>query len=363
MSASPTRSQGLEATIGIERDGFSLELDLRIEAGTTLALLGPNGAGKSTVVEALAGLTPLDRGRIELAGRTLDEPGSATFVAPEDRAIGIVFQDYLLFEHLSVVDNVAFPVRHRHAGRGRRRRAAHQAVEPLLEALDLVELADQRPSQLSGGQAQRVALARALAGQPSCLILDEPLAAVDASTRVQLRRLLATHLQRFAGPRLLITHDPVEAFTLATELAVVENGRLVQTGTADELRRHPATPWVADLAGTNLLSGVAEASIVTVDGLDVDLTTASDVVGPVDAIVDPRAVSLHLERPEGSPRNTFPSTIEWIEDHGRTSRVRLGPPLPLTVDITSSSARALALAPGRPVWAAIKATEIVVRAR
>lgn len=350
---------GLRAEIRVDRDRFGLDIALTIEPGSTLALLGPNGAGKSTVVQALAGLVALDGGRITLAGAVLDDPGTSRFVTPELRRVGTVFQDHLLFPHLSVLDNVAFPIRHRRPRRSPR--SARMEARPLIEALELEALADRRPFQLSGGQAQRVALARALAGDPALLVLDEPLAAVDVSTRGRLRPLLAERLERFGGPRLLITHDPAEAFALADRLAVIEEGRLVQEGTADDVRRHPATPWVAALTGTNLVPGSARDAHITVDGGEFVLTAATELEGPVHAIIDPRAVSLHRSQPEGSPRNSWLSTVEWVEPLGLTTRVRLGAPLPLTVDITPASAEALGLVPGREVWAAVKATEISVR--
>ncbi len=356
---------GLDAELGIVRDGFELDVELSIDPGSTVALLGPNGAGKSTAIGALAGLIPLDRGHVRLGGRLLDEPPTGPFVGPEERHIGIVFQGSLLFEHLSVIDNVAFGLRHRPGPGGRwrgrlGRRAAREAVRSLLDALDLVELAAARPGELSGGQAQRVALARALAGEPDLLLLDEPLAAVDVSTRARLRGVLGEHLARFPGPRLLVTHDPGEAFALADRLVVIEDGRAVQRGTPGEVRRHPATTWVAALTGTNLLAGRAGSSRVHLDDHDLVLTAATELDGPVRAVIDPRAVALHRDRPDGSPRNAWATVVDWVEPLGRTTRVRLGAPLPLTVDITPSSAQALGLGPGRAIWAAVKATEITV---
>ncbi len=377
-TAPPTGAgPGLRADLAVERRGFSLRLPLRIEPGTTAALLGPNGAGKSTTVEVLAGLLPLDGGRIELDGRILDDPDRGIFVPPDRRNIGIVFQDYLLFDHLSVLDNISFGPTARRAGsfppsaRRSRRQRAEATAHRWIEALDLGGLEHRRPSELSGGQAQRVAMARALAAAPDLLLLDEPLAALDISTRNELRRAMVDHLALFDGPRLLITHEPAEAFLLADELYVVEAGHLVQRGTPEEIRRRPSTPYVAALTGTNFLTGFNRDGAITIDranGADRDgvvatgfvLTTSDTRTGPVRAGIDPRAVSLHARRPEGSPRNTWQTEIDWLEPLGETTRIRLGPPLPLLVDITPAAAEALHLAPGLPIWAAVKATEVTV---
>jgi molybdate transport system ATP-binding protein len=353
-----TAPPGLDARIVVHRgQAFSLDLPLAIEPGTTAALLGPNGAGKSTTVDTLAGLLPLDGGHVSLAGRTLDDPASGTFVRAEDRRIGVVFQDYLLFDHLDVVDNIAFGL----AGRSRRRRDARAAAARWIEVFDLAGLEEKRPRELSGGQAQRVALARALATEPDLLLLDEPLAALDVVTRSQLRRTLRHHLSTYHGPRLLITHDPTDAFLLADRIHVVENGRLVQSGDPDEIRWHPATDYVAALAGTNLLAGVNDGGRITLDHHRQTLTSAdTHTGGPVLVTIAPTAIALHPERPGGSPRNTWRTTVEVIEPHGDTTRIALGDPLPLNADITPIAARALDLRPGRRIWVAIKATEIAL---
>ncbi|MEA2010835.1 MAG: ATP-binding cassette domain-containing protein, partial [Actinomycetota bacterium] len=196
---------GLDARLVVSRsDSFALDVSLTIPPGHTVALLGPNGAGKSTVVAAIAGLLPLDEGHISLDERTLDDPTGDVLIPAEDRSIGVVFQDYVLFPHLTVVENIEFGLRSR---KKPRREARQQAIE-WLERIGLDDLADRKPSDLSGGQAQRVALARALITEPKMLLLDEPLAALDATTRVDLRRTLADHLDQFSGPRMVITHDP-----------------------------------------------------------------------------------------------------------------------------------------------------------
>lgn len=348
---------GLDAELVVQRGGFTLEVALGIAPGETLALLGPNGSGKSTAVDALAGLRPLERGHIRLDGRVLDDPVAGEFVGPEHRRIGVVFQDHLLFDHLSVLDNVMFGPLASGEGRAEARRIANE----WLDRLDLAEFAARRPAQLSGGQSQRVALARALAVGPALLLLDEALAALDIDTRSTLRRVLADHLGAFAGPRLLITHDPTDAFLLADRIAIIERGRLTQLGSGEDIRRRPATPYAAALAGTNLLRGTNRAGRLELAGHGIDLQTAdSGSSGPVLITVHPTAIALHLDRPSGSPRNTWRTTVDTVEPLGDTTRITLGPPLPLGVDITAGATSALALRPGADVWASVKATEVLV---
>jgi len=349
-------SRGLDARIVVNRPGgFRLDVALAIAGENTVALLGPNGAGKSTVVAALAGLLPIDEGHIVLDGRMLDDPDAGALVPPEDRGVGVVFQDYVLFPHLTALDNVAFGLR----SRGIDRATARSGAADMMERFGVADLADRRPAGLSGGQAQRVALARALVVEPALLLLDEPLAALDVTTRVSLRRTLAHHLAAFPGPRLLITHDPTEAFLLADEVHVIEDGSVTQVGTADEIRLRPKTPYVADLAGSNLLEGVAAAGIVDVGGHRIHIADHA-VSGPVLATLHPRAVAIHLQAPEGSPRNVWRTTVVLVERLGERVRVQVGEPLPLTVEITADALAALDLRPGKAVWLSVKATEITV---
>ena len=269
-----------------------------IAPGETLALLGPNGAGKSTTVEALAGLSPVDQGHIVLNGRVLDAPGDDVFMPAEHRRVGVVFQDYLLFEHLSVFENIMFgPIS---LGHGKAR--AKATAGALLDRLEMTAFGDRKPSQLSGGQAQRVALARALATEPDLLLLDEALAALDVSTRGSLRRVLAQHLADFEGPRLLITHDPTDAFLLADRIAIVEHGTLSQLGTAEDIRRRPATPYVAALAGTNLLAGTNHGGRLTLDDHAHELQTSdTSIDGAVLITVHPTRDSAASPAAFGKP--------------------------------------------------------------
>jgi molybdate transport system ATP-binding protein len=351
-----TGGRGLDADIRVARGGaFTVEAELSIPPGRTVALLGPNGAGKSTVVAAIAGLLPLQQGAIALGGRVLDDPGREVFVAPEDRRIGVVFQDYLLFPHLSVLENVAFGLR----SSGVSRREARDRAHRWLGRLDIAPLAGRKAGGLSGGQAQQVAFARALITEPDLLLLDEPLAALDATTRLRTRRALGDHLEGFSGPRLVITHEPTEAFLLADEIVVLEEGRVTQTGGAQDIRLRPRTRYIADLAGSNLLEGEASAGVLRVAGHELAIgdTTAS---GRVTATIHPRAVSLYPDRPEGSPRNTWFTTLTRVEHYGDRVRVQTGPPLPLTVEVTPPAEAELGLEPGASTWLSIKATEISV---
>ncbi len=214
----------LDAHLVVERAGFRLDLALRAGAGEVVALLGPNGAGKTTALRTLAGLLPLTGGYLRLSGEVLDEPGRRPFVPAHRRPIGVVFQEYLLFPHLSALENVAFGPRSRGAGRTRARALARD----WLDRVGLADRAGTRPRQLSGGQAQRVALARALAPDPRLLLLDEPLAALDAGTRQDIRAHLRHHLAEHPGVAVLVTHDPLDAMILADRIVVIEAGSVVQ---------------------------------------------------------------------------------------------------------------------------------------
>ncbi|MER6824395.1 ABC transporter ATP-binding protein [Streptosporangium sp. NPDC000563] len=335
----------LDAHLVVTRPRFRLDIELEVAAGQVVALLGPNGAGKTTALRALAGLTALSGGRILLDGEALHP------LASERRPIGMVFQDYLLFPHLSVLDNVAFGPRCRGASRAEARRGA----AAWLERVGLAGYAAAKPRQLSGGQAQRVALARALAVGPRLLLLDEPLAALDAHTRLEIRSRLRRHLADFEGATVLVTHDPLDAMVLADQLVVIENGAVVQRGAPAEVARRPRTDYVARLVGLNLYRGLAAERQVTVG--EVRFSVAENLEGPAFVAFRPGAVALYRTRPDGTPRNLWEATIEGIERHGSCVRIHLEGPITASADVTPAAVADLDLTPGQRIWASVKATE------
>jgi molybdate transport system ATP-binding protein len=335
-----------------------VELDVAVADGEVLAVLGPNGAGKSTLLRVLAGLLPPDGGRVEVDGEPWDDVAAGVHLPPHRRRLGMVFQDHLLFPHLTVADNVAFGLRTRGAGR----REARAVAAEWLARVELADLGGRRPGELSGGQAQRVALARALAGEPALLLLDEPLSALDARTRLTVRAELRRHLGEFRGSTVLVTHDPVDAMALADRVVVVEEGRVVQVGTPAEVSRKPRTDYVARLVGLSLLPGTGAGTVVRLDGGG-EVAVAEEVSGPVFAAVRPESVALYLTRPEGSPRNVWPLRLAGAVPHGTTVRCELEGVVPLVADVTATAFAEMGLVPGAEVWAAVKASEVAVYAR
>ena len=343
----------LDVDVRVQRGSLSVEAGFAVADGEVLALLGPNGAGKSTLVRILAGLLRPEGGHVTVDGTIWDD--AATHVLPSERSVGMVFQDALLFPHLSVADNVAFGLRTRGAAKA----AARRTAEGWLARVGLEGLGDRRPAELSGGQAQRAALARALVVDPAVLLLDEPLSALDARTRLTVRAELRRHLADFPGSTVLVTHDPVDAMALADRVVVVEEGRIVQTGPPAEVARAPRTDYVARLVGLALLPGTAEGRTVRLDGGGV-VAVAEEASGPVFAAVRPESVALYLRRPEGSPRNVWPARLVAATPHGATVRCELAGEVPLIADVTATAFAELGLAPGAEVWATVKASEVSV---
>ena len=344
----------LRAVVALQLGTLDLDVEVEVRPGELVAVLGPNGAGKSTLLRAVAGLQPLDRGVVEIDGRVVDD-GDEVFVEPEHRPIGVVFQQYLLFEHMSVLENVAFGLR----ARGVRAAEARTRAHDWLARVGLDEYAGSRPRALSGGQAQRVALARALATDPRVLLLDEPLAALDVGTRAAVRRDLRQHLASFEGMRLLVTHDPVDAHALADRVVIVEDGRVVQAGTLAEVTARPRSRYVADLVGVNLVRGaVTDGVLRTAAGAHVVIADAP--AGDCVAVIRPHSVLLTREAPASSARNVWPGVVVDLDRRGDRVRVGLDGPLPLTAEITVAALDELDLRPGDAVHAAVKATDIEV---
>ncbi len=345
-----TTAPALDAHLVVERPGFRLDLRLTAAPGEIVALLGPNGAGKSTALRALAGLEPMSKGHILLDGRDV------TATPTELRPIGMVFQDYLLFAHLNALDNVAFGPRCRGASAAEARARAAE----LLARVGLADRAQAKPRTLSGGQAQRVALARALAVRPRLLLLDEPLAALDAHTRAAVRSRLRRHLAEVDAATVLVTHDPLDAMVLADRVTVIEQGRVVQDGSPAEVAQHPRTEYVARLVGLNLYRGRAHGTEVAIgEGTAArNMSVAGRHEGEVFVVFPPRAVALYRERPDGTPRNVWRATIDGIERFGDQVRVHLDGEIPVSADITPAALADLRLTVGSPAWAGVKATEV-----
>jgi len=344
----------LDFAATVSRGSFTLRAELRVEPGEVLAVLGPNGAGKSTLLRAVAGLLAVDSGSIELDGRTVDEPGADVFVAPEQRGIGVVFQDHRLFPHLRVIDNIAFGPR----SRGASRATARAAAMTWIDRFGLTEFADRYPRRLSGGQAQRVALARALAASPSALLLDEPLAALDVQTRAEVQGELREHLAAYDGPTLLVTHDPVEALVLADRIAVLEDGVVAQQGTPGEISSRPVTAYVAKLVGVNLYQGTASGGTVQLDGGG-ELTAVDAPDGHIFVAVRPSAFTVHDERPHpSSARIVWSGTVRSLAPLADRVRLTIDTERPVLVDITPAALAELKLVPGAEVWLTAKATDV-----
>lgn len=343
----------IHATVQVLREAFALDAQIQVDSGTTLAILGPNGAGKSTMIRAIAGLDRIDGGSIALDGKVVDDGGSI-FTPPQGRRLGVVFQDYALFWHLSVLENVAFGPRALGADRSTARRRAHQ----VLDRLGIGELAWRRPTEVSGGQAQRVALARALAIEPTNLLLDEPLAALDIQTRQSVRVELQRHLGDFPGSAVLVTHDPLDAMLLADQVIVMESGAVVQAGSPADLARRPATAYVAALMGVNLLPGSARAGTVHLTDGGLLHIRDTHLSGPCLAMVRPEAITVGLDEPGGSARNSWQGTVTAIEALSDRVRVHVDGPPAVIATVTPAAVAELRLHRGLTVWLSVKAMEV-----
>ena len=352
----------LELEVQKRLGDFALAAELQVPSRGTLVLVGESGAGKTTLLRLIAGLLAPDQGRIALGGRVLADARTRAWVAPQARRVGYVPQDYALFPHLSVRDNVAFGlISHRVPGAARRPR-----VDRALERLQLTELADRRRHELSGGQQQRTALARALVLEPELLLLDEPLAALDVETRGRMRGELSSLLRELGCITVYVTHQPAEALLFGERIAVLEGGRITQVGGRDDLLQRPRTRHVAEFLGTNLFettearresSGLLRLTV----GEGVIFALGEDASGPRFAVVDPREVTLATVRPATSAQNILRGSVVEIQlepPRGDRVRVRVATRPPLVAELTRAAADRLALAPGTEIWASFKATGV-----
>jgi putative spermidine/putrescine transport system ATP-binding protein len=326
-------------------DGMSLE----IAPGELVALLGPSGCGKTTALRIVAGFEYADHGTVLIDGKDFSGVPAAR------RDMGMVFQSYSLFPNMNALDNVGFGLRMRKAAAAKRR---HRAAE-LLEMVGLSAQAKQYPHQLSGGQQQRVALARALAIEPRVLLLDEPLSALDAKVRLQLREQIRTLQQRLGITTLFVTHDQEEALSMADRVGVMRGGKLEQVAEPSELYSRPATAFVAEFVGTmNRLPGelCSPRGAVTVLGATVPVQDGAPAAGPVDVLVRPEGLTV-------TPAEDGNGIVSNRTFLGATTRVTvlLSGDTEVQVDVPSTTAAAMT--PGTAVQVALPAAPVLVTTR
>jgi molybdenum ABC transporter ATP-binding protein len=328
---------------------FRLELSLAV-GRETVALVGPSGAGKTSVLRAIAGLARPERGRIALDGHVLFDAAAKIDRPPEDRRVGYVFQEYALFPHMTVRQNVAYS-------------GGTRAAETL-DRLRIAALAKAYPGELSGGERQRVGLARALARDPDVLLLDEPMSALDTHTRAGVRAELRRTLDDLDLPVLLVTHDFQDAAVLADRVGVLVDGRLLQVGKPGELVASPADPYVASFTGANVLAGIARPGPNGLTAVTLDdgstLYSVDAAEGPASVAVYPWEISIARDAPDDSSLNHVRGPIASLVRVGNRARVQVGP---LVGEVTTASVERLGLHEGESVVASFKAaaTHLVAR--
>ena len=353
----------LRAHVAKRLGDFQLDVALDVAAGSTLVLVGESGAGKTTLLRVLAGLDAADGGRIDVGGECWLDGESALARPAWQRDVGYLFQNYALFPHLSVAENVAFGLR----AAGRSRGDVRTRTDAMLARFNLVPLAGRRPGALSGGQQQRVALARALALEPALLLLDEPLSALDLQTRRSVRGELRRLLAELPCVTIFVTHSPMEALVFGDRIAVLESGRVSQLGTRDELLRHPRSAYVAEFMGVNLFRGrlLAEGAsasaamrVRTAEGT-LTIGTADDAGDELFVAVSPREITLSVAPPVGSAQNVLRGTVRELvaePPFGERVRVALDSSPPVVAEVTAEAVAALGLREGMAVYASFKAT-------
>lgn len=354
----------LEVDLSLQRGEFSLDLAFAVRPGETVVLVGPSGSGKSTTLRAVAGLARPHSGSIRIGGKTVFDSDRRIDLPPWRRKLGVVFQDYALFPHLSALANVLYGLP--------RRPDTRAEADSWLEALGIADLAERRPRALSGGQQQRVALARAAMRHAPLLLLDEPFGALDVETRRTVRGELRAFLRRALETQrperpgvLLITHDYLDALTLGDRIAVLERGRLTQVGTREEVLRRPRTPFLASLTGHNVLEGVLslDRKEVRVGPLAFSVVETDLAPGAVVLSFGPQEITLLRADAavDGlSARNRYPATVQEIVPLGDRLRVYLDAGVPLLAEIVRPAAVELRIEEGAKVLAVIKSTAIEV---
>ena len=341
----------LDTRVVLDRGNLRLDAELQVHHGEVVAIMGPNGAGKTTLLNALLGWLPLRSGWILVDGKAFETPGDDSVTPIHRRDIGMIFQDGLLFPHLKVAGNIRFGA------------APDKDLTGLIETLELSNLLERYPSELSAGQTQRVALARTLAAEPKMVLLDEPLASLDVTGRSRARELIAAALAENLSGALIVTHDPVDAFALAQRVVVMENGHITQFDSPAAIQSRPQSRWVADLMGWNIFRGVGRgASAVTPNGTEIT-TTGLESDGEVAVMINPASVALFPERPVGSPRNSWLCQVRGVQLLGGVARVSLSGPLNIYADITSGAAAELGLNEGTEIWVTVKATEVHIESQ
>lgn len=354
-----------DLVVSIDQSVPPLKAEHRFLAGRTTAVVGPNGAGKSTMLRVIAGLLRGDPTTRICLGDEVFRDGRV-FVPPHRRGVALLSQDARLFPHLSVADNVAFaPLSQRLP-----RVEVRERVARWLEAVEVTELADRKPTELSGGQAQRVAIARALAAEPRILLLDEPFRALDVDVSSRLRALLRGLLADHNRTTIMVTHDPVDALGLAEDIVVLDQGRIVESGSTREVLTNPGSRFSASLSGLNLFVGrIGEAGAV-VDEFGNRVTgtagdDAPDLTGriPAAATFSPRAVAVYLDAPHGSPRTTLRATVRDVVPRGDHALVNteVGDQI-VAAEVTWSAVAELGLVTGLDVVLVVKASEVRVSA-
>ena len=336
----------LDARVILNRDSLTLDVELQLQHGEVIAVLGPNGAGKTSLLHALLGWLELESGWIMVNGEVIDSPDTDSYVPPQHRPFGMVFQEGLLFPHMSVEKNILF-------GAGK-----DFNLKPLAESLQANELLAKFPSELSAGERQRAAIARSLAARPKVLFLDEPFSALDIQGKRRGRSLLKEALAIGVSGCLMVTHDLVDAFTLADRVMIIEGGKLTQFDVPDRIRSRPGSKWIADLVGWNYYEGIGEGSVVTLPHGTTIFTAEDDLDGPTSISINPASVSIFKSQPSGSPRNSWLCSIHNIEILGGRARVSLVGEIDICADITTVAANELRQSISSEVWVSVKATEV-----